>query len=65
MQFVLSVEVSIFEKRLSQFMVYFKIVFGLVLTFVSIYYPYVLLKPYLKSTKGRSTVFKGFLILAA
>ncbi len=33
-------------------------------TIASIYYPYVFLKPYLKSLEGRKLILKGFLILA-
>jgi hypothetical protein len=33
-------------------------------TIASIYYPYVFVKPYLKSLEGRKLILKGFLILA-
>jgi hypothetical protein len=45
-------------------MIYLISLIILLLTVAGFYFPYVLLRPYLKSKNGRNLVLKGFLILA-
>jgi hypothetical protein len=45
-------------------MIFLLLVFILAFTFAGCYFPYILLKPYLKSKEGRTLVLRGFVILA-